>query len=145
MDTIDLSPLLEQLEDNIDDLEETLDPLLKAPLSDTAAKLPLLDRAKLYVSITYAIESIIFCKQRKFSLGQALVTEYIAFLRLNGVNAKEHPVFRELTRLKQYFEKIQIAETGQVKRNDLSLNRPAAGRIIKHALVRRIQALTFRL
>lgn len=63
MDTIDLSPLLEQLDDNIDDLEETLDPILKAPLSETAAKLPLLDRAKFYVSITYAIESILFCKK----------------------------------------------------------------------------------
>ena len=62
MDTLDLSPLLEQLEDNIDDLQDTLSPLLKAPLSETAAKLPLLDRAKLYVSITYAIESILFCK-----------------------------------------------------------------------------------
>ena len=135
MDTIDLSPLLEQLEDNIDDLEGTLEPLLKAPLSETATKLPLLDRAKLYVSITYAIESILFCKQ-SHNLGRALVTESIAFLRLNGVNAKEHPVFRELTRLKQYFEKIKIAETGEVKRENLSLNKSAAGRIIKHALVR---------
>ena len=63
MDSIDLSPLLEQLEDNIDELEETLEPLLRASLSETAAKLPLLDRAKLYVSITYAIESILFCKR----------------------------------------------------------------------------------
>lgn len=71
MDTVDLSPLLEQLEDNIDDLEDTLELLLKAPLSETAAKLPLLDRAKLYVSITYAIESILFCMQSSVSsLGQ---------------------------------------------------------------------------
>jgi exosome complex protein LRP1 len=67
MDTVDLSPLLEQLEDNIDDLEDSLELLLEAPLSETAAKLPLLDRAKLYVSITYAIESIIFCIQSSFS------------------------------------------------------------------------------
>lgn len=67
MDTVDLSPLLEQLEDNIDDLEDTLELLLKAPLSETAAKLQLLDRAKLYVSITYAIESILFCMQSSVS------------------------------------------------------------------------------
>lgn len=134
---MDLSPLLEQLEENIDDLSETLEPLLKVPLSETAAKLPLLDRAKLYVSITYAIESIIFCKRRYNLLHGKVLTGTIAFLRLNGVNAKEHPVFRELTRLKQYFEKIKIAESGELKRNNMSLNRPAAGRIIKHALVRR--------
>jgi exosome complex protein LRP1 len=73
------------------------------------------------------------------------VTEFIAFLRLNGVNAKEHPVFRELTRLKQYFEKIKIAEAGESKRDNLSLNKAAAGRIIKHALVRHTQFLTFHL
>lgn len=145
MDTVDLSPLLEQLEDTIDDLEETLEPLLKAPLSETAAKLPLLDRAKLYVSITYAIESIIFCKRRYNLPCEKVLIRMIAFLRLNGVNAKEHPVFRELTRLKQYFEKIKIAESGEVKRNSLSLNRPAAGRFIKHALVRGTEALIFRL
>jgi len=62
MDTVDLVPLLEQLEDNIDDLQEVLEPLLKAALSETAAKLPLLDKAKLYVLVTYAIESILFCE-----------------------------------------------------------------------------------
>ena len=62
MAQVDLSPLIEQLDDSIDDLEEALAPLLKSALSDTAAKLPLLDRAKLYVLSTYAIESLIFCK-----------------------------------------------------------------------------------
>lgn len=74
MDTTDLSPLLEQLDDNIDDLEESLELLLKAPLSETAAKLPLLDRAKLYVSITYAIESILFCMKNQ-TVGREIITE----------------------------------------------------------------------
>ncbi|KAI9870675.1 MAG: hypothetical protein M1830_003935, partial [Pleopsidium flavum] len=56
------------------------------------------------------------------------------FLRLNGVNAKDHSVFRELTRVKQYFVKIKSAEFGEVKRENLSLNKPATGRMIKHAL-----------
>jgi hypothetical protein len=59
-----------------------------------------------------------------------------AYLRLNGVQAKEHPVFKELTRVKQYFEKIKVAEAGPTKpRENLSLNKEAAGRVIKHALV----------
>ena len=60
-----------------------------------------------------------------------------AYLRLNGVNAKEHPVFRELTRVKQYFEKIKAAETVSDKsRPNTQLNKAAANRFIKHALVR---------
>ncbi|OCL02765.1 hypothetical protein AOQ84DRAFT_273104, partial [Glonium stellatum] len=116
MDTVDLHPLLEQAEENIDDLEEALAPLLNTPLSDISSKLPLLDKAKLHVISTYAIESILF-----------------SYLLLNGENAKEHAVFTELTRLKQYFEKIKQAETGPLKR-DLSLDKQAAGRFIKHAL-----------
>ncbi len=54
--------LLEQLDDEIDDLGESLAPLLKTALSETSSKLPLLDKAKLYVLVTYAIESVLFCK-----------------------------------------------------------------------------------
>ena len=57
-----LLKFIEHLDDKIDDLEEALAPLLKTALSDSASKLPLLDRAKLYVLSTYAIESLIFCK-----------------------------------------------------------------------------------
>ena len=62
MEITDLVPLIEALDDNIDDLEEALEPLLQSALSDTAGKLPLLDKAQLYVLVTYAIESILFCK-----------------------------------------------------------------------------------
>ena len=65
METIDLGPLIELLDENIDDLEEALEPLLRNALSDTAGKLPLLDKAQLYVLVTYAIESILFCMPRR--------------------------------------------------------------------------------
>ena len=61
MDAPDVLPLIEQLEDNIGDLEETLQPLVGQALPDTIGKLPLLDRAKAYTLVTYAIESILFC------------------------------------------------------------------------------------
>ena len=61
MDSIDLFPLLEQLDGNLDDLEEALSHLLESPISNTAGKLPLLDKAKLYILITYALESTLFC------------------------------------------------------------------------------------
>ena len=59
----------------------------------------------------------------------------LAYIRLNGVNAKEHPVFRELSRVKQYFEKIHGVEFGGQKREHLSIDKPAVDRFIKHALV----------
>jgi exosome complex protein LRP1 len=62
MDTSKVLLLLEQLDGEIDDLEESLAPLMTTALSETASKLPLLDKAKLYVLVTYAIESILFCK-----------------------------------------------------------------------------------
>ncbi|EGC47850.1 exosome-associated family protein [Histoplasma capsulatum var. duboisii H88] len=116
METTDLTPLIEQLEDNIDDLEDVLEPLLGQPLSATTQKMPVMDKAKLHVLITYAIESLIF-----------------SYLRLQGVNAKEHPVFKELTRVKQYFEKIKTVETVPEKRTT-AVDKEAAGRFIKHGL-----------
>ena len=116
MDTADVQALVEDFDGNIDDLEEALAPLLQTALSASTSKLPLLDKAKLYVLATYAIESILF-----------------SALRLNGVDAKSHPVFQELTRVKEYFEKIKKAENAGVKRNT-TVDKDAAGRFIKHGL-----------
>ncbi|KAL8634985.1 MAG: hypothetical protein Q9226_009404 [Calogaya cf. arnoldii] len=119
MDTTNLMSLLEILDDDIDELEETLAPLTKHALGDKASKLPLLDKAQLYILVTYAIESILF-----------------SYLRLNGVDVKEHAVFRELARVKQYFQKVEDVEKIGSKRENLTLDKAAAGRIIKHALGR---------
>lgn len=43
-------------------------------------------------------------------------------------------MFRELTRVKQYFEKIKALETEPEKRT-MTLDKQAAGRFIKHGLV----------
>ncbi|TAQ85493.1 hypothetical protein B7494_g6181 [Chlorociboria aeruginascens] len=120
MDSTQVLSLLEQLDDEIDDLEDSLSPLVKTALSETTSKLPLLDKAKLYVLVTYAIESILF-----------------SHLRLNGVKAREHPVFLELTRVKQYFEKIKNAEAPKdavEKRATIRLNVPGAARVIRAGL-----------
>jgi hypothetical protein len=61
MESTKVVSLLEQLDDEIDDLEDSLAPVLKSALSTTLSKLPLLDKAQLYVLVTYAIESMVFC------------------------------------------------------------------------------------
>ncbi|CAP86089.1 hypothetical protein E8E15_008880 [Penicillium rubens] len=116
MDPTDLLPLLEQLDDNVDDLEAVLEPLLTSTLVKSSNKLPVMDKAKLHVLITYTLESLIF-----------------SYLRLHGVDAKQHPVFRELTRVKQYFEKIKALETEPEERS-MTLDKAAASRFIKHGL-----------
>lgn len=60
MDVSDISPHLDQLDGDLDKLEDALQPLLK-DLGDVASKLPLLDKAKLYVLATYSIESTVYC------------------------------------------------------------------------------------
>lgn len=111
-----IQPQIEDLTTNIDELESALLPIIKTALSSTTSKLPLLDKAKLYVLATYAIESILF-----------------SYLRLHGVDAKAHPVFQELTRVKEYFNKIKTAETAGVGSKN-KLDTSAAGRFIKHGL-----------
>ncbi|KAI1478256.1 C1D-domain-containing protein [Daldinia eschscholtzii] len=112
MDPPNISPQLDRLDDELDNLEEALQPIL-GNISDVANKLPLLDKAKLYVLATYSIESMLFSS-----------------LRLNGVDAKEHPVFKELTRVRQYFDKIKNIETPPEK-PEQTLNKEAAIRFIK--------------
>ena len=116
MDTEDVHSLVEDLDSNIDDLEEALAPLLQKGVLQSTSKLPLLDKAKLYVLATYAIESILFSS-----------------LRLNGVDAKSHAVFNELARVKEYYGKIKAAETAGAKRSS-TLDVGAASRFIKHGL-----------
>ncbi|KAJ5555570.1 hypothetical protein N7535_008005 [Penicillium sp. DV-2018c] len=116
MDSAKLLPLLEQLDDNVDDLEDILQPILSSSLLKSSDKLPVMDKARLHVFMAYTLESLIF-----------------SFLRLHRDDAKEHPVFRELTRVRQYFEKIQALETEPEERN-LALDKAAAGRFIKHGL-----------
>ena len=61
MDTEAIEALVEQLGDDVGTLEGALKPLLKSNTTEVASKLALLDRAKLYILITYAIEAILFC------------------------------------------------------------------------------------
>ncbi|KAI1261670.1 Sas10/Utp3/C1D family-domain-containing protein [Xylariaceae sp. FL1019] len=118
MDPTNILPALERLDDGVDNLEEALEPLIKN-VSEVASKLPLLDKAKLFVLVTYSIESILF-----------------SALRLNGVDAKEHPVFKELTRVRQYFEKIKNIEfpPPPPQKPDQRLHKEAAIRFIRSDL-----------
>lgn len=51
-------------------------------------------------------------------------------MRINSVDAKNHPVFKELTRIRQYFEKIKNIENPPQK-PDVKLDKQAAIRFIR--------------
>ncbi len=132
MDVPDILPQLEKLDDEIDHLEDVLKPLLS--LGELASQLPLLDKAKLYVLATYSIESMLFCiTSLTILLGSNLII-ITAALRLSGVDAKHHPVFQELTRVRQYFLKIKNLENPPEPREN-SVNKEAAIRFLKADLV----------
>lgn len=135
MDTADLLPLLEQLDDNVDDLEDALQPLLGSSLNKMSKNMPILDKAKVHVLTTYALESLIFCELTFEIFSEGITDLFIAYLKLRGVDAKQHPVFREITRVRQYFDKMKALETEPEQRT-MVLDKAAAGRFIKHGLVR---------
>ncbi|KAM0718123.1 hypothetical protein Q7P37_006455 [Cladosporium fusiforme] len=116
MDSSDVKDLVDDMSGSIDDLESALAPLLNASLSASTSKLPLLDKAKLYILATYAIDSVLF-----------------SCLRLNGQNMKDHPVAQELMRVRSYFQKVKEAENGPAQRT-ATLDKDAAARFIKHGL-----------
>ncbi|KAH6619903.1 hypothetical protein C7974DRAFT_398437 [Boeremia exigua] len=122
MDPSNALPLIEDLEANIDELTAILTPLLPpTPLSNTLLPLPLLSKAKLHTLLAYAIESTLF---------NSLV--------LTGADAKAHPIYAELARLRGYFAKTKVAEehTERLaqKEGRARLDVAAAGRFIKHGL-----------
>lgn len=66
MDVTDITAQLNQLDGDIDKMEETMKSLI-ANLPEIAAKLPLLDKAKLYVLAVYTIETTLFSQFLYFS------------------------------------------------------------------------------
>jgi exosome complex protein LRP1 len=74
-DVKDITPDLDRLDDQLDDLEETLQPLL-GNLEGIASELPLLDKAKLFSLTAYAIESLLFCESLFFKLSASYCRDY---------------------------------------------------------------------
>ena len=110
---------IDSLDGELDNLEDVLKPILDDSLQGTTRKLPILDRAKLNVTVVYAIESLLF-----------------SYLKLNGIDPKEHAVWKELARAKSYFAKVKEAEEKHIKPT-LTLYKQAAARLIQHSLVGR--------
>ncbi|KAM0337856.1 hypothetical protein ACHAPQ_002732 [Fusarium lateritium] len=113
-DVKDITPDLDRLDDQLDDLEETLQPLL-GNLEGMASELPLLDKAKLFSLTAYAIESLLFSS-----------------LKLQGSDTQTRDVLTELKRIQQYFGKIKNIEAPPAEESrSMTVNQEAAARILK--------------
>lgn len=76
MESAALLGLVDQLDGNLNQLEEALGPILEESLNATSKKLPLLDRAKLNITVVYAIESLIFCEYLWTHLSETTADPY---------------------------------------------------------------------
>jgi hypothetical protein len=52
--------LLHNLSDRLEDVQESLAPLLENTIQELSAKLPVIDKARLYVLAAYTLESLMF-------------------------------------------------------------------------------------
>lgn len=114
-----LPDLTDDFASTIDDLSDALSPILSTPLTSLNSTLPTLDKAKLHILTAYTLESLLF-----------------SALQASGADAKAHPIFPELARLKKYFGKVKDAEAaGEGKGGPTSkLDKDAAARFIRHGL-----------
>jgi exosome complex protein LRP1 len=137
MSVQDVTPGLDKLEAQLDNLEACLGPLLENLSGNNASELPLLDQAKLYTLTNYVLESLLFCEcSAAPNLNQrGMANEMSAGLRLQGADALNHPVFTtELKRVKQYFAKVEAAENPVQARTN-TVDTEAATRMIRAGLV----------
>eukprot|EP00300_Choanocystis_sp_HF-7_P013774 c18446_g1_i3.p1 GENE.c18446_g1_i3~~c18446_g1_i3.p1 ORF type:complete len:146 (+),score=30.78 c18446_g1_i3:29-466(+) len=108
----ELDECVGNLEKSIGALESTLSDLLDQPMEEICPSDDPHAVARLQVSLAYALNASFFI-----------------YLKTQGVSPKDHPVKKELDRLKTYIEKLKDLESGGRKaRVDVE----ASKRVIKH-------------
>eukprot|EP00794_Sanderia_malayensis_P019918 gene19918-21869_t len=112
----DLLAAMENLKGTLKDCDKLLKKLTEVPLQDSKSKLEPLQKAKLDLTATYAINSLFWI-----------------YLVTQGVNATDHPVKDELERIKKYMMKIKSTEE-KIKGADAKLDKEAAKRLLTSAL-----------
>eukprot|EP00112_Aurelia_sp_Birch-Aquarium-sp1_P026099 Seg904.2 transcript_id=Seg904.2/GoldUCD/mRNA.D3Y31 product="Nuclear nucleic acid-binding protein C1D" protein_id=Seg904.2/GoldUCD/D3Y31 len=107
---------MENLDRSFEKCQSVLKRLMKVPLLDSKDKLEPIEKAKLDLSTTYAMNSLFWI-----------------YLVSQGVNATDHPVKGELDRIRKYMSKVKITEE-KVKGASLKIDKEAAKRFVKSAL-----------
>ncbi|KAG8836078.1 hypothetical protein FRC17_010011 [Serendipita sp. 399] len=113
---------VQPLQDSLEVLEKTLEPLFEKELHETLDQMDHLDQAKLCAVLPYVVDQLL-----------------ISFMRAKGVKEEEQePLYSELKRVKDYFRKIPWTsgpdEGGHDSEPNLRLDKEAANRFITAAL-----------
>ncbi|KAJ3045356.1 DNA-binding protein c1d [Rhizophlyctis rosea] len=106
---------LSAMEDALAKVKSLLNPLVVTPLEQLRPRLEPLDRAKLEITLAFAINTLAF-----------------NYLRTEGIPPKDHPVKRELDRIKAYFKKQ--SEAAAPAKASQKIDQQAATRFINAAL-----------
>ncbi|THV06592.1 hypothetical protein K435DRAFT_645058 [Dendrothele bispora CBS 962.96] len=114
-DTRKAKSKLAVLSSSLEELEAHLDPLFSQTFPETLLALEPIQQAKLQTVIPYVVYDLMFI-----------------YLKSRGIDPKTHPVFAELDRVRQYFDKIKNAENPPTRTTQV--DKAAASRFIKHAI-----------
>lgn len=96
--------------------DTVLKKLLAIPTETLDEKLTTLDKARLNVTLCYAIDSLFW-----------------AFLTVQGISPREHAVKKELDRVRQYMGKLKEIEEKD-RKPEQRVNKDAAKRFVRNAL-----------
>lgn len=108
---------VDQLTIVIEQIQKALGPVLQQPLADILPKLTVIQRCELEALVVYALDTLFW-----------------VYLKINGVEPKDHPLMAELQRIQRYIEKINKAKDTQTERRSMTLNKEAAHRFIQNNL-----------
>ena len=119
MENIDNVKLFVQsLDNSIDQLSEKLEPILKKSLEETiAASASQMERIKIYNNYSYVLISVLF-----------------SYLKTLGINTDQHPITKELTRIKLYMKRYKELETKLAKKETSKEDAEAARTFIQNTL-----------
>lgn len=119
MENIDnVNLFVQSLDNSVDQLTEKLEPILKKSLEEKiAASDSQVERIKIYNNYSYVLISILF-----------------SYLKTLGINTDQHPIMKELTRIKLYMKRYKELETKLASKDTSKEDAEAARTFIQNTL-----------
>ncbi|CAG89900.2 DEHA2F26202p [Debaryomyces hansenii CBS767] len=119
MENIDnVNLFVQSLDNSVDQLTEKLEPILKKSLEEKiAASDSQVERIKIYNNYSYVLISILF-----------------SYLKTLGINTDQHPIMKELTRIKSYMKRYKELEAKLASKDTSKEDAEAARTFIQNTL-----------
>jgi exosome complex protein LRP1 len=114
----ELQQTIQSLDASITTISKHVESFLSAPMEDLISQMTSEEHAKLNVLLAYTLNTLFY-----------------AYLKTQGASPGNHPVKAELERVKTYLAKLKELSNQPKETPTVALNKEAAERFIKHALV----------